>query len=442
MYRELISASLTQKDVKFLEKLPTQLLEPKDLEVRDWIVQYYNTHGVCPEVERFKKEKDYGHYWTASLNATPLADLFKQTVNALNFSFLSKAVSSVSEDFYDKKPFDYDGIQDVINKLTPTNGMRHEARDIFSDNIDALFEGNNSLRLPFGIPNLDESIGGMKVGDYAIIVAPTGVGKTTFLCFHAVRVARGGGKVLFISREITREALREKISAIIGNFNVKLFEGITDVDLRKLAIKKEKVKEEFESIKTISGGEIHIPEESVFTTDDVEAMVKRELSETGRGYDLIAVDGIYSMSQNGNGFVGGDWASMRTTSIKLMDIAKTQRLGTRVLASTQIKPECAEKLSFTSSDIAYCKAIEQDADIVFGIAKGCAAVRSLEKTQKIWSIGMIKNRNGPMSFYDSEMMVDFETSSLLPGNTNFTDDLSNDPLCIIRRQVLDANVIT
>ena len=93
-----------------------------------------------------------------------------------------------------------DGIND-INRLIEKSMNRLE---------------NTDIQTKFGYSLLDKNIGGVKPGDYTIIGAKSGVGKTTLALNIALNVLEQGKKVLIISREMTDVDVFDRFATMVS----------------------------------------------------------------------------------------------------------------------------------------------------------------------------------------------------------------------------------
>lgn len=75
---------------------------------------------------------------------------------------------------------------------------------------------NTDIQTKFGYSLLDKNIGGVKPGDYTIIGAKSGVGKTTLALNIALNVLEQGKKVLIISREMTDVDVFDRFATMVS----------------------------------------------------------------------------------------------------------------------------------------------------------------------------------------------------------------------------------
>jgi replicative DNA helicase len=433
--RKLITKSLAESNDEFLVKLPRHLLDESDIAVLDWIDTYKKDNGSLPTLDRIKREEDHMLYAGLETPIDPLSDLYNQEVKRLNRNHLRKLLTRATEAYEDGEEESglFQELKAELGFLVQSKVKR--AKSIIDEDRAFVFEDDTSTYLPIGIPNVDRASGGMSVGDYALMFAPQGTGKTTVLCHIAVRAALGGQDVLLVSREVTRNDLRNKIDAMLGGFNNELYKKLNKDDFEELKSNKSNVEAGLALIKE-AGGNIEIPNEAAYTPANIQEMLRAKFEETGKQYDLVLVDGIYHMSPNGappGTNAGNDWRLFRQLSTQLMDIAMNQdrpELATRMLVTSQATPTAGSNGRLEVKDIGYAKGISQDNGIIFSIRE--YTEEPIKITQKQLLVEMQKNRTGVRaeSVEGCMLLIDFERSALLTGDREWETDLTKKPLVV------------
>jgi len=77
------------------------------------------------------------------------------------------------------------------------------------------------LGYPFGIPSLDTELGGIQAPDLITVVARQGEFKTWMSLFFAVQAALHGGKVMYVSLEMSHEQLSFRIDTLLSRMLAK-----------------------------------------------------------------------------------------------------------------------------------------------------------------------------------------------------------------------------
>lgn len=86
-----------------------------------------------------------------------------------------------------------------------------EAVDKAIRHADAVRGGTAAAGLATGFGPVDRASGGLQAGDLWILASPTSVGKTSLALAVAGNVARGGGRVLYVSLEMDRRAIANRV---------------------------------------------------------------------------------------------------------------------------------------------------------------------------------------------------------------------------------------
>lgn len=131
------------------------------------------------------------------------------------YEYLKNALKEASE------VSELDGqVFDLINRLESlkSNLDSEEINDIntlINKSMDRIENSNTQIK--FGYSLLDKNIGGVKPGDYTIIGAKSGVGKTTLALNIALNVLKQEKKVLIISREMSDVDVLDRFITMISD---------------------------------------------------------------------------------------------------------------------------------------------------------------------------------------------------------------------------------
>jgi replicative DNA helicase len=119
-----------------------------------------------------------------------------------------------------------------------TDAHDPSAKDIAREVIDELEARHNgaSVGLKTGFHRFDALVGGLRPGRCYVIAARPGCGKTAWAINAAVNVAREGGAVGFISLEMDRKEIGERIVASLGQVDTSATGKRSEDDFRKLTI--------------------------------------------------------------------------------------------------------------------------------------------------------------------------------------------------------------
>jgi len=202
---------------------------------------------------------------------------------ALNFckqQNLKKELKKVDEIIKRGSFQEYEKIEGIIQKALQIGMTAEEATDIFSD-IDDVLEKEVRFPIPTGVSGLDRMLkGGLSRGELGVVLAPTGVGKTTALTKFASSGYMAGFNVLQIFFE-----------DIPGTIKRKHYTVLTGIDPDELSVKKEEVKEKLLEIKKNNNATLNtlkLPSDSI-TMTSIKNRIRKFLAD-GNKIDLLLID--------------------------------------------------------------------------------------------------------------------------------------------------------
>ena len=268
--------------------------------------------------------------------------------------------------------------------LTPTEAA-HKVMDFFSDAAS----GKTRPFLPTGYRNIDGLLsGGLVAGGLITLAARPGTGKTTVALCIADNVAAAGGKVLYISLEMTLEQLW---SCRIANYT-----GIGRSDIYRAQVfaddrRTKEARRVFDACDTLRNRPLYVR--------DIPATVE-DIERAARGLDglaLIVVDHI-GLIKPPAGFRGSRYEIMTETAHRLKQLALSMQIP--ILALCQLNRQSVQRESKrpTMADLRDSGAIEEDSDCVCLLHRE-AMYMPEEERPKPWEVQGIyfladKNRHG------------------------------------------------
>jgi len=428
----LVSASIKNNDATRLEKLPKNLLGESDLEVVEFLLDYQDKHGQLPTVERFQQTK-HGFYYQEILLTTPLDDLLEESIRSAKFNAIEMTFNTIREDHNAQRDIDVLPFLNLANKISAASPIT--SRSVGEFTMDELIPEMGDY-IPFGLETFDKSSGGIGKGETALMFAPTGIGKTTYLCFLAVRAARAGYKVMLVSKEMSDVRILQRITAILGNFDPFWFiNSARDASyISKLKGKSGFVKKQTKAYEAL-GGDIIIPKAKVYTPSDIRGRIINEVAKTDRNFDLILIDGLNHMHSNtspSGTFASDDWRVMRSISQQLLELSQNDGFETRVIATSQCKAgtDTNKSSGWTYDDIGYSKSVVEDASVVGVLSKSDGAHIAASTKIHYRLAHMLKNRNGEDAgaVPPTQLKIDFNLMNMFSGSTNYINELSSVPL--------------
>jgi replicative DNA helicase len=254
--------------------------------------------------------------------------------------------------------------------LDPKEIIAQVSQTIFSD------APASSLKYPF--PMLNKATNGLHKGQYIVVGARPGAGKTTFLENVAFSAASLGKTVLFASAEMPAEDVyRRTLTHMTG---INLFfreERLTE---------EEKIEIDF-AMKKLAKMKIYIHE--FRSTSQLEAIIKEKHEKGGLKIDLVVVDYIQLLDAK-NPSAKNNYERVSSVSRELVAMAKSYKIP--FLCAAQLGRGVDGGGQPTYSDFKESGQIEQDADLLLTLWEHKDDPRE-PRRQRI-RIDILKNRNG------------------------------------------------
>lgn len=372
MIDTLISASILANESKFLERFPRFLLSETEKKAVNWCVNYSRKFRHMPTKERFETT-EFSVYFTTYLTASPLEDIYDQAIEYKRQEYFNSKINEIAVLTSGGETLNPDVVIKLGRELSSVSSEEDESvhtidrTSLYSDEIENDFK--------FGYATLDNAIGGLKPSEVCVLVARTGVGKTLITCDFALKAAREGKRVLFISAEMANIQIATRLDAMLGSFNPKILRTKSNPAL--MAAAKRVVDMEWMKIKE-TGGDIIFPKRSAASIGKIASKII-ELRP-----DIVIVDGLYLIKSGDNNSQAADWQKMKSVSNELKQIALDESVP--VFGTTQLKRTGKED-SFSLEDIAFSDSIGQDADVVLVANRFAGAPSQL-------TLEIMKNRNG------------------------------------------------
>jgi replicative DNA helicase len=194
---------------------------------------------------------------------------------------LHKAVKRV-DTMIKKGDFEnYDKAEELIRGALAVGIQDDEdAADVF-DNLEEVLSPDFRHPIPTGVKGIDDALsGGLGKGELGVILAPTGVGKSTLTTLFANHAYREGYNVLHIFFEDQKKQIQRKHIC-----------GITGISPNEQHLRIEEVKKRIESFKEGHTAKLILrkyPSETL-TFQDLKQRILKIIAEVGR-IDLIIID--------------------------------------------------------------------------------------------------------------------------------------------------------
>ena len=191
----------------------------------------------------------------------------------------------------------YDTLEEMVSKALQVGEVDRGTEDVFH-NLDEVLNDDFRHPIPMGIPGIDRLLkGGLAKGEIGVILAPTGVGKSTVLTKISNHAFNLGCNVLQVFFEDNPKVIQRK--------HFTLWTGIAPDDL---ANKKEEVMNKITDIKETMTNKLvlkKLPSDTL-TMMQIKNQVRKMIAE-GNKIDMILLDYIDCVVPDKN--LGDEWKS-------------------------------------------------------------------------------------------------------------------------------------
>jgi replicative DNA helicase len=247
-----------------------------------------------------------------------------------------------------------------------------------------------------GLNEMDDVVKPVQ-GNFEVIAARPGVGKTMTMLNQAVMNAKMGHKCLFVSLEMNDKSLKKRVLNHLANKDLinesKDLSGDVDIDLYKKNLQE--IESQKVTQKVFDNFKVYIPNTS--NAESIIANVEKFIQK--QHYDMIFIDYLQILR-----FPNSDeWASIRIATNSLKSLAMRNMVV--VVTGSQVSRDSTEKgLELTT--LFGSSTIEADTDIVLALE-----AYSERRRGEIASVTakVLKNREGDLE--SKKYMVNYATGT-------------------------------
>lgn len=333
-----------------------------------WVSEIKKRRGLS-EIQKVQEE-------LSEITSKGDLDKAKETVRKLNIFFLN---------------------QDHTSKIRE---LKEVARDVVADH-DRVQRNPKIVRIPYGLPYIDEVTLGAQPGDTTAVVGATEIGKSFFLLFMSDNAFEVGNNIGFVTpemRDIQQARRQLALRTHVSSTRIRMGRLSTNVGRRKIVSEVDKL-QDYENMFW------YIPGSALSSIEDIELIIME------RHLDVVYVDSAYLIrsrwkSQN-------VWDNIMQSSAELKQIS--ERTQVPIIGSYQFKLKGGGKIG----NIYGGQAIAHNSSLVMGIEKprGKEAIEWGDKEYRLFSL--IKGREGErgkikvlydmyaMRIQQEEIMVDY-----------------------------------
>ena len=210
---------------------------------------------------------------------------------------LQKAITKAQKIIDGGEFENYDALEEMVRGALQVGEIEKGTESVFN-NLDEVLNDDFRHPIPMGIPSIDKLLkGGLAKGEIGVILAPTGVGKSTILTKMANHAYNLGYNVLQIFFEDNLKIIQRK--------HFTLWTGISPDELSN---KKEEVLKKVIDIKEKMPNELilkKLPSDTL-TLSQIKNQVRKMVAE-GTKIDMVILDYIDCIVPDKN--LGDEWKS-------------------------------------------------------------------------------------------------------------------------------------
>ena len=302
-------------------------------------------------------------------------------------------VMSKAQKIIDKGDFEsYDHLEEMVREALQVGEVDTGTSDVFS-NLDVVLDDDYRHPIPMGVPGIDNLMkGGLAKGEIGVILAPTGVGKTTFLTKISNHAFNLGYNVLQIFFEDNPKIIQRK--------HFTLWTGIAPDNLSnhkdEVMAKVRDIKENTKNSLTLK----KLPSDTM-TMNQIKNQVRKMMAE-GTKIDMIVVDYIDCITPDKN--LGDEWKS--EGSVMRAFEAMCHELDIVGWTATQGNRSSISSEVVTTDQMGGSIKKAQVGHVIISVAKSLQ-----QKEMNLATIAITKSRIGKDGIvfenckYDNEMLV-------------------------------------
>jgi len=285
-----------------------------------------------------------------------------------------------------------------LNKLE-ISGSREDVVKLslaFDNIFDNVFERINSpgIRgIATKFPSLDRFTSGFSEGDLWIIAGRPSMGKTTKMLQDSINIGSQGFSSLFISREMRKEELIERIIAQYTGVNHDSITLGTITEKEQLILKDKK-----EEIKRLP---IYF-DTNFFGDENYIGSVIRKYVKL-HGIKVVFIDYIQLVAERGFDQTAELGRISRALKLLALDLGITIVIGSQLNRDVEKRDDKRPILA----DLRQSGNLEEDADIVIGLYRPYVYQKNPDIISDMYHI-LLKNRNGRIG----ELKLNFDENTL------------------------------
>ena len=339
---------------------------PPGADARRYVTQQYMDEGRIDECSAFMLEVTsdtrYKFYRTP-LHASHYIQVVKQRRND---RIVRAALSECLESD--------DPSQNWRDTMTQLSGLTTSCGDaaLYGDSLTELLDelSQDTTRLEFGLPAIDDAMGGFPQSSMNLVVAPTGGGKSAFLMNFAVHQLQNGSSGLWFSLEMPRRELHQRMVASIAEIHLSKLNSFTKLS--------DQDRSEFLRVTSqIAGWRFNVIDDPSLTIEAAWALCSAHKARHGLDFVLLDYLGLFSTKH----FI--KQRDERLGHIAQVAKAIAMDLDCVVMSAHQLNRDGAKRGDATINDIEGSSKIANAADTVLIIQPGATNEMTTETPVEI-----------------------------------------------------------
>ena len=343
-------------------------------EIWEFSVNYLKVHGVGPTDEAINNQ--FNEYVWDFPAPEPLTYYVEQLKRKHAFNLTLTGIQSAYDNL-NKREVEkaVDHLRDALRKIEDATASEADldwgasAEQRYNDYLEIQSKGGiDGYRTPFN--TLDEATQGWHDGEFILVVARQGVGKTWLTNIMAHKNYRDGLKVLYFTKEMPSNQVARRFDALEYNLPYQ--------DLRSGKLNSFREAEWRDKVQEgLPIGQMVIVGEETGGVSQVAAKIERHRP------DIIFIDGMYLMDDDQR--ARDNWLKISNISRDMKRLAK--RVMIPIIATVQFN-RSADNAKGDASNIAYGD-IAKDADVILGLFQD-----EDQRLDKRMTLRVLKQREG------------------------------------------------
>lgn len=244
------------------------------------------------------------------------------------------------------------------------------------------------MGLTTGVKDLDESVMGHHPDQLIIVAARPSMGKTSFVINMACNAAATGAGVYFVSLEMNRDQLQNRIISHLSRVDSLALRG-------KRELQEHEMDRVYAAVQQVRNLPIMISDEPAQTANRIRAGAKRAATRMPNGLGLVIVD--YIQLVQGSGKAGNREQDVSEISRQMKRLSKECKCPVVVLAQLNREVEKRQDKRPMLSDLRESGSLEQDADNVYMLYRDEVYNPDKPEARGIAEVLIRKQRDGELA---------------------------------------------